>query len=272
MEADSILHADLLDILFANRNKEYGAYQLRKTYPTRVVYSLAITCIFCIAITAIVYFFPSRHTFAEPLLTSPVIDLSIVDPPVRQPQSPAAVPKPQRTATRQDTPPVIMPNNQVSPQEQLSPNEALENVQIGLVNQDGPVGEPVVPLLQTSTAPLKLGGFTENNHPEITRVEIEARFPGGEEAWVRFLERNLNSNIPVDNGAPAGQYTVVVSFVVDREGHISDVMALNDPGYGTAAEAVRVIKKSKQWIPAVQNGANVIYRQKEAITFRVLAP
>lgn len=47
------------------------------------------------------------------------------------------------------------------------------------------------------------------------------------------------------------------------------MQALNDPGYGTAEEAVRVIKKSKQWIPALQNGNHVIYRQKESITFVV---
>jgi protein TonB len=54
-----------------------------------------------------------------------------------------------------------------------------------------------------------------------------------------------------------------------ERGNISEVHAVNNPGYGTPDEAVRVIKKSKQWIPAIQNGRNVIYRQNEAITFVV---
>jgi periplasmic protein TonB len=47
------------------------------------------------------------------------------------------------------------------------------------------------------------------------------------------------------------------------------VQSLNDPGFGTAGEAVRVIKKGPAWTPAVQNGRNVIYRQKQSITFQV---
>jgi protein TonB len=56
---------------------------------------------------------------------------------------------------------------------------------------------------------------------------------------------------------------------VDKSGNISEVQALNDPGYGTSQEAVRVIKKGPPWTPAVQNGRNVIYRQKQSITFQV---
>jgi protein TonB len=72
------------------------------------------------------------------------------------------------------------------------------------------------------------------------------------------------------NGAPpASQLTVVVSFVVDKEGNVSEVKAENNPGYGTAEEAVRVIKKGPKWIPAVQNNRNVMYRQRQSITFLV---
>ncbi len=75
--------------------------------------------------------------------------------------------------------------------------------------------------------------------------------------------------MPVQNHAPNGIYTVVVSFLVDKNGKISEVEALNDPGYGSAEEAVRVIKKGPDWTPAVQDGKNVIYRQKQSISFMV---
>ncbi len=88
-------------------------------------------------------------------------------------------------------------------------------------------------------------------------------------AWQKYLERNLNSSVPVDNGAPPGKYTVVVSFIVDKTGALSDIKAENDPGYGTKEEAIRVLKKSPNWKPAVQNGRNVIYRQRQSITFVV---
>ena len=58
------------------------------------------------------------------------------------------------------------------------------------------------------------------------KVEIEATFPGGEQAWRKFLEKNLNPSVPVDNGAPAGKYTIYVQFIVDKEGRVSDVKPL----------------------------------------------
>ena len=60
-----------------------------------------------------------------------------------------------------------------------------------------------------------------------------------------------------------------VQFIVDKEGNISDVQALNDPGEGLAGEAVRIIKKGPKWKPAEQNGRKVIYRNIQSITFRL---
>jgi protein TonB len=100
-------------------------------------------------------------------------------------------------------------------------------------------------------------------------VQIPAEFPGGLPAWTNYLRSHLNSGLPVENGAPPGKYTVYVTFIVDKNGVISDVAAENDPGYGTKDEAIRVIKRGPNWKPAVQNGRNVIYRHKQGITFVV---
>ena len=66
-----------------------------------------------------------------------------------------------------------------------------------------------------------------------------------------------------------GNYTVHLFFLVLKDGTVTEVEALQDPGYGCAAEAVRVIQKGPKWRPAIQNGRNVIYRQKQNITFQV---
>ncbi|TKK67488.1 hypothetical protein FC093_14455 [Ilyomonas limi] len=97
----------------------------------------------------------------------------------------------------------------------------------------------------------------------------DPKFPGGAEAWKNYLIRNLNANLPKEQKAPPGIYTVVVSFTVDTKGNLSDVKAENDPGYGTGAEAVRVIKSGPKWIPAVLNGRATEAKTKQAITFRV---
>jgi protein TonB len=100
-------------------------------------------------------------------------------------------------------------------------------------------------------------------------VEIPAQFPGGKGEWQKYLERNLNSGLPVENGAPAGKYVVILSFIVDKNGFISNVHAENDPGYGTKEEAIRVVKKGPNWTAAIQNGRNVTYRHIQNIVFIV---
>jgi hypothetical protein len=100
-------------------------------------------------------------------------------------------------------------------------------------------------------------------------VQFPAEFPGGQKGWINYLERSMNTDLPINKGAPAGKYTVVVNFIVDKEGNLSDIKAENNPGYGTAEEAVRVIKNGPKWVPASQNGVNVIYRHRQAIVFLV---
>jgi len=127
----------------------------------------------------------------------------------------------------------------------------------------------VAPPVETGTGKVEAPKQEEDYDKVFTVVQIPAEFPGGLPAWTKYLERNLNRDLPVNNGAPPGKYTVVVSFIVDKNGGISEVQAENDPGYGTKEEAVRVIKKGPSWKPAVQNGRNVIYRHKQSITFQV---
>lgn len=100
-------------------------------------------------------------------------------------------------------------------------------------------------------------------------VQKQAEFPGGQKGWVSYLENNLDRDLPVRKGAPVGKYSVVVSFIVDKEGNITNVKAENNPGYGTMEEAIRVLKNGPKWVPATQNGVNVIYRQRQAFVFVV---
>ena len=103
----------------------------------------------------------------------------------------------------------------------------------------------------------------------FNKVEVEAAFPGGESAWVKYLRKNLDPNVPIDNGAPEGTYQVVVRFVVSKDGSISDVQAETTHGYGMEQEAIKIIKKGPKWTPALQNGRNVNAYRRQPITFVV---
>ncbi len=72
------------------------------------------------------------------------------------------------------------------------------------------------------------------------KVEKEAAFKGGVQEWRRFLEKNLNPNTPVDHGAPTGYYNVMVQFVVNKDGNVSDIKQLTNLGYGMEQEVVRL--------------------------------
>jgi hypothetical protein len=103
----------------------------------------------------------------------------------------------------------------------------------------------------------------------FTRVDVEATFPGGDASWIQFIQNNLKADIPVRRKAPAGKYTVVVQFIVDKKGDLSDILALTSFGYGMEAEVMRVIRKSPRWLPAQMNGGPVKAYRKQPITFEV---
>ena len=109
-----------------------------------------------------------------------------------------------------------------------------------------------------------------NKKPGYITFQKQAMFPGGADGWVNYLQTHLKADVPTRKKAPVGNYTVMVSFLVDKQGKISEVKAETNPGYGTAEEAVRVIKNGPDWLPAIQNNHPVIYRQKQTITFQVI--
>jgi hypothetical protein len=73
-------------------------------------------------------------------------------------------------------------------------------------------------------------------------ADVETSYPGGNEAWNKFLARNLNSNVPNKNNATIGRYTVYVIFIVDKDGSVSSVRAQTNFGFGMEDEVIRVIE------------------------------
>lgn len=101
------------------------------------------------------------------------------------------------------------------------------------------------------------------------KTEIEAAYPGGANAWKLYLEKNLHGSVAAENNAPAGTYTVFVQFIVRKDGYIDNVKALTNHGFGMETEAIRVVKASLKWLPAIQNGKQVNAYRKQPINFVV---
>lgn len=87
--------------------------------------------------------------------------------------------------------------------------------------------------------------------------------------WQKFLEKNIHPETPADKGAPPGNYTVTVSFMVDTTGKVSDVQVVKDPGFGTAADVLKAFKHCPKWPPATKEGQKVAYRHMQNINYMV---
>lgn len=272
MEANKILSSDLLDLVFEGRNKEYGAYELRRRYNKRITLALIITG--SVALLALIgsiiasEFKPSD----DGKLDIKEVTLQKVEqqeePKELPPPPPPKPPDPPKIEMKQFTPPKIVKDEEV--QEPPPAQEELKEAKIDVVSQEGIKDEGIVaPAVIDDGKGVVEEKKVEDENKIFEKVEIEASFKGGEGAWRKFLERNLNGNTPVDNGAAEGTYTVYIQFVVSKDGSISDIKPLTNHGFGMEQEAMRVIKKAPSWTPAVQNGRSVNAYRKQPITFQV---
>ena len=109
----------------------------------------------------------------------------------------------------------------------------------------------------------------QENKLKIEQASDEPSFRGGQIQWRKYLQTQLNANIPVDNGAPEGTYKVEVQFDVDVDGFISNVKALTNHGFGMEEEVIELIKKGPKWIPAEKNGEKIKAIKKQPVTFVV---
>jgi len=269
MDINKILTAEVLDLIFEGRYKEYGAYELRKTYNDRLKTALIVMIAITVLLAAGAIWSNRPKTEKTEII---VQDVSLADvnqekkaPPPPPPPPPKQ--EPPKVEMAKFTPPKIVKDEEVKKEDEIKEVEKLEDVKIGAIDQKGIKDDGIVAPVEQSTGPA--APPEEETDKIFTVVQQPAEFPGGLQGWSRYLERTLNRDLPVENGAPAGKYPVTVSFVVARDGSISDVKAENNPGYGTADEAVRVITRGPKWKPAVQNGRNVIYRHRQAVIFMV---
>ncbi len=272
METNKILSADILDILFEGKNKEYGAYELRKTYNKRITLALIIT-----AVIALLIFVGSvvakniQDNNSTKLLEVKDLSLEQVqkeDKPPPPPPPPLKLPPPPPIQTIQFTPPKIVKDEEVvkPPVENARIEEAKVDVKTVEGTKDvGIVAPPVEEKSQVIEAP-KVVAAEEDK--VFTKVEIEASFPGGDAGWSRYVKKEIESHI--DELTEAGQSGQCrVRFIVSKDGTVSDVVALTMKGSKLAEVAENAIRKGPKWTPAQQNGRHVNAYREQPVTFTI---
>ena len=113
------------------------------------------------------------------------------------------------------------------------------------------------------------GVVQDSSNKIFTKVEIEPDFPGGKTAWQEYLKKNLDAAMPIKEGWKPGTYRIVVQFIVDEKGNISDVKTTDKPTSKTAKQCIDLIKNGPKWLPARQNGKIVKAYKKQPVTFVV---
>jgi protein TonB len=271
MEADKVLTSSILDILFEGRNKEYGAYELRKHHNRRILMGLlgvALITGLLFIVNALVKGHADRTTQSMMITDVQLEEVQVVKK--LEPPPPAAI-QPIKVEQVKFTAPKIVKDEEVKAEDRPPEQERLADTKIGAINQEGVKDSGIVAPPSSDgngKGIVEAPGRGEDNSSDriFTKVEIESQYPGGVPAWMRYLNRNFR--YPDDALNNEIQGTILVQFIVDQAGNVSDVQAISGPDAGGLRdEAIRVIRKSGQWLPAIQNGSKVKSYKKQPVIF-----
>jgi periplasmic protein TonB len=270
MKSEQILTADLLDIIFENRNKAYGAYSIRKAYPSHLKKALGMMLLLVTGLSLYVMSKPKKtHTY-EPLAKDTVIViLDEVD--INKPKEPEQ--QQERTVTEQPpTRPDFVPQ---IVDDHLLRNEVPDRTDTAIynpgaeVNAGTPGGEEFIqankgPETIITPDPVQTPAPAE---PAILEHPDEnPEFPGGMEAWSRYLQRMLRVPDELESG---DRKTVRVKFVVNANGEVTDAVITMSGGKEFDKEVMRVIGRMPKWKPGKQRGKPVASYFTQPVTFTV---
>lgn len=271
-----LISRDWTEMVFEGRNREYGAYRLRKNAGKRNLYSLITIFIAALAIwggISLVKFVESR---TKSVAQTSVAEISALNQPkkkaeVKQ-QKKVKLEQPEKVVERvkssvKFTAPVIKKDDQVKPEDELKTQEELMNTKtaIGALDvkgNDDANGE-VLKLKEAVAQP--------EPKPEVEKVfdvvEQMPSFPGGPSALMEWLSNNVKYPVVAQENGVQGR--VVVSFVVERDGSITDVKVVRGVDPSLDKEASRVVRAMPRWIPGKQNGSAVRVKYNVPVAFRL---
>jgi periplasmic protein TonB len=252
------------DMVFENRNKEYGAYYLRKNYKSYINRALLIggsifLLLFGGAYTYQNYILPN---LPKDDLTEVEIDLSKIQeappeelPDLPPPPPPPPVEPPPEVAQIKFLPPEPKKDEEVVIEEPPPPAEKIEKA---VISNKTVKGVEVVDAFIPPPPPeeVKIVAIEKPKEEEIfTAVEQNPEFPGGTSEMYKYLGQNIKYPAAAQRANVSGR--VFVKFVVEKDGSIGKVEVLKGIGFGCDEEAIRVIKSMPKWNPGRQNGKNV---------------
>ncbi len=262
MNSNTILQATLLDIIFENRNKEYGAYTLRKFYNNRLCMSVITMMLFAVSFSLFHFFGNSAQSLLKPpvIFEMPGHDFSkFTNEPkaILFPAKPVTK-KPAKIDPAETTPKITDEQNinklNASNETPVASHTTVEgngkeilgvdmNLGGNLANGSDAPGTPEASEKPKSSKPVIL-----------TTPEVMPQFPGGLKALLAYLKRNLKAPDDVEDGK---EISVKVRFVVNYNGQLESFKVVQSGGSIFDNEVLRVLQKMPDWIPGKSNSENV---------------
>jgi periplasmic protein TonB len=257
-----------IDIVFANKNKEYGAYQVRKNYARNIMLGIIFAIVFfTLAVSAPLIVRLLTNTLDE-LNKKKVVNTEVTlaePPPVdeKTPPPPPAPPPPPLRSTIKFTPPVIKPDEEVD--EPPPTQEQLKEVDAGTKTVEG---DPNADVDLSGLEGDGTGDVLEEPDQVFISVEQMPEYPGGEGALLKEIASKIKYPAIARENNIEG--TVYMSFVVNKEGVVTNVKVLRGIGGGCDEEATRVIKSLSKFTPGKQNGRAVQVQYNVPVRFKLM--
>lgn len=262
------------DIIFEGRNQAYGAYALRRGTAKR--YNIALICI-VVAIIAIVGaagLYQLASAGRDDVAMTEVTQVSRLKPAeVKQKDKVVKIEKPQEIqqvkSSVKFTAPVIKKDEEVDEKETLKTQDELMNakgsVSIADVQGNNENGADIADLKQIVVEAPPEEKVVEEKVFDV--VEQMPDFPGGMSALMQYLGKHIKYPVVAEENGIQGR--VIVTFVVEKNGSITDVQVIKSVDPSLDKEAVRVVKSMPHWIPGKQNGSAVRVKYTLPVTFRL---
>ena len=268
-----LISLEWTDLVFEGRNQDYGAYQLRKGTSKRNIWSIIIVAL----AAALLFLGLTVHRMAEPNRT--VMNMQAVEVAnIKKDKKDVKVEKkdpvkvePERIIEKvkssvKFTAPVIRKDNLVKEEDEIKLDEIEKSTKaIGALTVDGndELGGEVLRIKEEIAPPEPPKHVEDNKIFEV--VEQNPTFPGGTAALMSWLSQNIKYPVIAAENGIKGR--VIVQFVVEKDGSITDVVVVKSVDPSLDKEATRVIKNMPHWIPGRQNGSPVRVRFTVPVTF-----
>lgn len=269
MDANKILKTSYLDILFDGKNKKYGGYELRKKYPRRALVAGLISVLVVGGVfgATLIKRKPKDEGLTANVPTVTEMKNLEPPPPLKEneppPPPPPTAPPPVKPSVK-FTVPEIKKDAEVPKEEKLVEKPKDEKVVVGKSTQAGSDDpnalDPSLSNLPSGNGkpePVKTGGDGDGGPSKTEIFRSVENPPKAPYDWNKYLSNNVKyPNAAREDGI---QGKVYVSFVVERDGSISNVSVAKgkELGNGLPEEAVRVVKSMPKWEPGKQNGQAV---------------